>query len=249
MRCTRCTRYTGCTRYMYKMYETYEMYKMCAKCMKGMRKYKTDERYPSQYGFQNGAKSRQLAGDLSPWCDSRNIGEPALAVWPCWKLNSTLSRLVSPLIPLTHDDLAYDRANSSALQATTSCGAHGRGFFISTQLLLAFCLLTYVVADLYGRSSGGLSICWKYLPLWYLSADRPLVEVWGFIILERHLVARSDRSIGRNQTSSLVKSSASSLVLVRVYWLDDEGPPSCSSVKVRVYWLDDKGLTPASHQY
>ena len=88
-----------------------------------------------------------------------------------------------------------------------------------------------------------------------------------FIILERHLVTRSEQSVGRNQTSSLVKSSASSSVLVRVYWLDDEGPPSyssvmvraywlddkgtlsCSSVLVRMYWLDDEGLTPASHRY
>ena len=36
------------------------------------------------------------------------------------------------------------------------------------------------------------------------------------IILERHLVTRSEQSVGRNQTSSLVKLSASSSVLVRV---------------------------------
>ena len=58
---------------MYKMYEMYEMYEMyrCmrhTKCAKDMRKYKTDGRYSSQYGFYNGAKSRQLAGDLSLWC-------------------------------------------------------------------------------------------------------------------------------------------------------------------------------------
>ena len=46
------------------------------------------------------------------------------------------------------------------------------------------------------------------------------------IILECHLVTKCDRSVGCNQTSSLVKTSASSLVLVRVYWLDDEGSPS-----------------------
>ena len=45
------------------------------------------------------------------------------------------------------------------------------------------------------------------------------------IILERHLVARSDRSVGCNQTFSLVKTSALSLVLVRVYWRDDKGSP------------------------
>ena len=47
-----------------------------------------------------------------------------------------------------------------------------------------------------------------------------------FIILERHLVTKSEQSVGRNQTSFFVKSSASSSVLVREYWLDDEGSPS-----------------------
>ena len=41
---------------MYKMYDMYE---------EGMRKYKTDRRYLSQYDFHNGAKNRQLAEDLS----------------------------------------------------------------------------------------------------------------------------------------------------------------------------------------
>ena len=50
------------------MYEMYEMYKMYEE---GMRKYETDGRYPSQYGFHNGARSRQLDGDLSPWCKKR----------------------------------------------------------------------------------------------------------------------------------------------------------------------------------
>ena len=38
----------------------------------------------------------------------------------------------------------------------------------------------------------------------WVSADRLLVEAWGWIILWGHLVARSDRSAGRSQTSSLV---------------------------------------------
>ena len=46
-----------------------------------------------------------------------------------------------------------------------------------------------------------------------------------FIILERHLVTRSELLVGCDQTSSFVKLSASSSVLVRVYWLDDEGSP------------------------
>ena len=61
--------------------------------------------------------------------------------------------------------------------------------------------MTYMVDHLYG-----LSTRWKNIPFWYLSADSLLVE-----------------SVGCNQTSSLVKSLALSLVLVRVYWLDDKG--------------------------
>ena len=47
---------------MYKMYEMYEMYEMDEM----YERYETDGRYSNQYGFHNGAKSRQLAGDLSP---------------------------------------------------------------------------------------------------------------------------------------------------------------------------------------
>ena len=43
---------------MYEVYKIYKMYK------KGLRKYKTNKRYLSQYGFYNGAKSQQVAGDL-----------------------------------------------------------------------------------------------------------------------------------------------------------------------------------------
>ena len=62
-------------------------------------------------------------------------------------------------------------------------------------------------------------------------------------------MTRSELLVERNQISSLVKLSVSSLILVRVYWLDDEGSPSCSLVIVKAYWLDDKSLIPASHQY
>ena len=141
------------------MYATYR-YTRCTKCTKGMRKYKTDRRYPSQYGFHNRARSQQLAGNLSPWCDRTNIGEPALVVWPCWKLNSTLSQLVSPLILLTHDGLTYDRANSPALQATTFRDAHRWGIFISAKLLLAIYLITYVITNLCG--------CWPVSMITYV---------------------------------------------------------------------------------
>ena len=64
-----------CTRCIYKMYVQdvctrciYEMYiqDLYTRCTKNMRKYETDGRYPSQYSFHNGARSWQLAGDLSP---------------------------------------------------------------------------------------------------------------------------------------------------------------------------------------
>ena len=94
-----------------------------------MRKYKIDGRYPSQYSFYNGARSRQLAGDLSPWCNSRNTGEPALAVWPCWKLNNTLSRPVllwypvSSLIPsLSSDTFDPQWLRSAEALSVTSDG-------------------------------------------------------------------------------------------------------------------------------
>ena len=45
-----------------------------------------------------------------------------------------------------------------------------------------------------------------------------------------------------------MKLSASSLILVRVYWLDDEDSLLYSSVIVRVYWLDDKGAPLGYHQ-
>ena len=76
-----------------------------------------------------------------------------------------------------------------------------------------------------------------------------------FIILERHLVTKSELLVGCNQISSLVKTSASSLVLVRVYWLDDKGSPlECYWVDdkgalLEYHWVDSKGLTPASYHY
>ena len=51
-----------------------------------MRKYETNRRYMSQYDFYSRAKSQY-----------------------------TLSQPVSLLIPLTHNNLTYDRVNSSAL--------------------------------------------------------------------------------------------------------------------------------------
>lgn len=52
----------------------------CTKCTKNIRRYKTDRRYLRQYSFHNRAKSRELAGDLTFWYESKNIIEPALAV-------------------------------------------------------------------------------------------------------------------------------------------------------------------------
>ena len=43
------------------------VYKNDMRCTRCIKKYETDRRYPSQYGFHNGARSRQVAGDLSSW--------------------------------------------------------------------------------------------------------------------------------------------------------------------------------------
>ena len=101
----------------------------------------------------------------------------------------------------------------------------------------------------------GLSIHWKYLLLQYLTADHPFVKVWGFIILKRYLMIRNNRLVRCNQTSFFVKTSASSLILVRVYWLDDKGLPlECHQIDdkgafLECHWVDDKGLTLVSYCY
>ena len=46
------------------------------------------------------------------------------------------------------------------------------------------------------------------------------------IILKYYLVTRSELLVGRNQISYLVKLSALSSVLIRIYWLDDKALPS-----------------------
>ena len=77
----------------------YEMYK------EGMRKYETEEGIRISLVF-NGARSRQVAGDLSLWRRERQgagIGSLTIDSSTPLKLNSTLSRLVSLLIPSTHD--------------------------------------------------------------------------------------------------------------------------------------------------
>lgn len=67
------------------------------------------------------------------------------------------------------------------------------------------------------------------------------------IILERHLMRRSELFIGCNQTSSLIKLSTLSSVLVKVYELDDKNPPSCLLVMVRVYWQNNKETLLVCH--
>ena len=54
---------------------------------------------------------------------------------------------------------------------------------------------------------------------------------------------------------SLIKTLASSLVLVRIYTVDNKSSPSeCHWIDdkealSKYHWVDDKGLTPASHHY
>lgn len=50
-------RYTKYTRCIYKTYKRYKMYKMYKIYKEGMTKYKTDERYLSQYSYHNRGRS------------------------------------------------------------------------------------------------------------------------------------------------------------------------------------------------
>lgn len=68
-------------------------------------------------------------------------------------------------------------------------------------------------------------------------------------ILEHHLITKSGLLVGRNQTSLFVKWIAWLLVLMREYWLNNEGPPLFSSEMVRAYWLDDKWIPLVYHWF
>ena len=82
-----------------------------------------------------------------------------------------------------------------------------------------------------------LANLYRRLSMWFIytiEVSSTLVSIYilsicqgmRFIIFKRHQVTKSELLIGCNQTSSLVKSSTSSSVLVKVYWLDDESSPS-----------------------
>ena len=64
-----------------------------------MRKYETDGEYTNQYGFHNGVKSRQLAGNLSPWYKER---------WGACINSSTVLKTEQHLIPTS---LSFDTFN------------------------------------------------------------------------------------------------------------------------------------------
>ena len=114
---------------MYKMYE------------EGMRKYETEEGIRVSLVL-NGARSRQVAGDLSPWRRKRRgacIGSSTPLKTEQHLIPTSLSSdtfdsrwphsaeaLQSPLTVSTHEGYIYDRANSSDLQATAARGARGR---------------------------------------------------------------------------------------------------------------------------
>ena len=75
------------------------MYEEC------IRKYETEEDIRVSLVF-NGVRSLQVAKDPSPWRRERQracIGSLTIGSLTALKLNSTLSRPVSPLIPLTHN--------------------------------------------------------------------------------------------------------------------------------------------------
>ena len=136
---------------------------------KCMSKYETDKRYPSQYSFNNGASSWQLVGDLSPWCKERRgacigssnplkteqhlipISLSCVTFGSQWPYSAE-ALLVSPTVS-THDGLTYDRANSSALQATTLRATHERAIVNDAQPVIndTSAKMTSVVDDLCGR--------------------------------------------------------------------------------------------------
>ena len=70
--------------------------------------------------------------------------------------------------------------------------------------------------------------CDIYLCFVYLSR-------YKIIILEGHLVIKSELLVTPNETSSFVKLPALSLVLIRVYLLHNKGLSSCLLVIVRTY--------------
>ena len=72
-------------------------------------------------------------------------------------------------------------------------------------------------------SGHGIYLCFVYLLRYKV------------IILEYYLVTRNELLVGYNQTSSFIKSSAPSLILVKAYWLNDKGSSSYSLVMVKVY--------------
>ena len=96
------------------------------------------------------------------------------------------------------------------------------GFFLNLRTWFPLTLHTRPFNVCATKLARHLCMKWKDISLWYLSADCSLVKAWGWIILGRHLVAKSDRLARRSQTSSLVQSSALLSVLIRVYWLDDK---------------------------
>ena len=131
-------------------------------------------KYLGQYSFRKGVKSWPLFGLGSAFLmwQQKHLGA-CIDSWPCWRQNSTLSQLVSPLIPSIHDSTVarkrfrsppmvstYNRANSSTLPNYDFRGTHRLGLFISIQLLLAVCLMPCMNDHLYD-----LSTHWKYLPL------------------------------------------------------------------------------------
>ena len=113
-----------------------------------MRKYETDERYSSQFGFQWSQKPadgrrflwrrerwRACSSSLTPLKTEQHLIPTSLSFDTqslFWYHRSTMAwprsaeALRSPLTVSKHKSLTYDRANSSALQATATCGTQGQ---------------------------------------------------------------------------------------------------------------------------
>ena len=138
----------------------------------------------------------------------------------------------SPPTVSTHNGLTYNRANFSASQAMTSCAAYGWGLFISAQLLLVICLLTYIVADLYAQSpmlsiyilkisSALISICrsftWHSMSF-YHSRVSPSDEKWLVGWMQPDLFPCKDNSLVISIGQGYLLDDERSTLVCHWYW-------------------------------
>lgn len=92
-------------------------------------------------------------------------------------------------------------------------------FKLHTRFL--FTLYTWLLVVYAISLTRHLYTSWNILAMVSIFALSHLLR-YKVIIFKRSLVIRSELSVRRSQTSSLVKLSALSLILVKIYWLDNK---------------------------